>query len=154
MRKSLAADLIQLRDRLAELPRSFPELEISFGQQIQILRLVRMFADLFDQLRQIQLRSRRRVGEVGAVVQIVEKVLIRIRAGGSVFRKSLKHIQISLGGLRLMQAALHHGELVISRCGIRAHLDVFSKQLGGFLELFLLDAQIGEFQQRFGEVRL
>ena len=75
--------LIKLCDGL---PRNvdLSKLQISLGQEIQILRLPRMLLDLRRHFRDIELRpflGRKR----GPVVEIVEKVLIRIGSGGRIF---------------------------------------------------------------------
>src|ERR1700692_1541156 len=83
-----SAQLIELTDCLASFV-GFSKFQISFREQIEILRLVRMFPDLFGQLSQVQLGAVL-TGKAGAVVQVIEKMLVRIGTRGSIFRKSLK----------------------------------------------------------------
>jgi len=70
----------------------FPEFEISFGEQVEILRLIRVLLDLFGQFGQVQLSPGLR-GKVGPVVQIVKQVLIRIGPRGSILGERLEHTQ-------------------------------------------------------------
>ena len=53
------AELIKLRDCFSRV-FEFAQFQIRFGQQIEILRLIRMFLNLLRQLCQIQLRPRLR----------------------------------------------------------------------------------------------
>ena len=112
-----------------------------------------MLLDLFHQFALIEL-SPGLGSEVGAVVQIFKKVLIRIRTRGRVFGEGLKYAQIPLCGLGLVQAPLDHGELVVSGSWVAAYLDVSSEQGRGFLKFLVGDSQIGQLQQRFGEIRI
>ena len=89
------------------------QFQISFGQQVEVLRLVRMFLDLLRQLGQIQLRPVLR-REIGTIIKIIEKMLIGIRTRRSIFGESLKDIQIPLCGVHLMEAPLDHGKFVVA----------------------------------------
>ena len=60
------ADLVKLCDRLACF-FELSQFQISFRQQVEILRLVRMLLDLLDQFGQVQLRALLR-SKVGAIV--------------------------------------------------------------------------------------
>jgi hypothetical protein len=56
-----------------------------------------VFLDLLRELGQVQLSSRLR-RKVGAIVQVVEKVLTEIPTRRRLFGESLKYIQLSLCG--------------------------------------------------------
>src|SRR5206468_2091483 len=71
------AELVKLRDDLSAFV-GLAQFQISFGQQVEVLRLVRMFLDLLRQLGQIQLRPVLR-REIGTIIKIIEKMLIGIR---------------------------------------------------------------------------
>jgi len=101
------------------------EFEICLGEQIEILRLIGMLGDFFGELFDVELGAIV-FGKIGAGADVVEKILIRIRAGCRVFGKRLKDVQIALGGFVLMKIALDHREFVIAGGGFVAHLDVFS----------------------------
>src|SRR4029077_4088188 len=53
-----------------------------------------------------------------------------------------------------METSLDHGKLVVSGSGVAADFDVSSEQNCGFLKFLVRDSQIGQLQQRFGEVRI
>ena len=147
--KIAAAQLIQLRERLPSL-RHLTKFEVGFSKQVEVLRLVGMLVEFFGQLLEIQFRAVL-FGKVGARTHVIEKVLIWVGTWRHVLGKRLEDIQIPLGGHGLMQAPFHHGELVVSRGGILAQLDVFAEKWCGGLELFFLDTQVGEFEQCFRE---
>ena len=67
----------------------FAELQIRFGEQVKILRLAGMFLDLLSQFGEVELRLRLLRGQTGAIVEIVEKMLIRIRARCDEFLESV-----------------------------------------------------------------
>src|SRR5208282_3543450 len=94
----------------------FSEFQISFREQVEILRLIRVFADLVGQLSEVQLRTVL-TGKAGAVVHEVEKVLIRIGTQRSIFRESLKATQLPLGPVLVMGISLHRGRFVVPRGG-------------------------------------
>src|SRR5207237_9714405 len=77
--KILRAHLVKLRNAVASLLR-FPELQLRFSKKIKILRPVWMLLNLFSQFRQIKLRAFSRC-KIRAIVEIMEEVLIWIRAG-------------------------------------------------------------------------
>ena len=70
------AYLVKLRDGAASV-FGLAEFQISLCQQVEILRAVGMLLDLFDQFGLVEL-SPGLGSEVGAVVQIFKKMLIRI----------------------------------------------------------------------------
>ena len=67
-------------------------------------------------------------------------MLIRIGARGGVFGEGLKHIQVPLGGVPLVETALDHGELVVAGSSVPADLEVASQKRGGFFEFLVRDA--------------
>ena len=77
---------------------------MSLGSQVEVLRLVQVFLDLLHELGHVQLSSRLR-RKVGAIVQVVEKVLTGIPTRRRLFGESVKYIQLSLCGLHLMEAS-------------------------------------------------
>jgi len=83
------ADLIKLHNCSSSI-FEFSQFQISFGQQIEVLWLVRMSLNLLGQLGQIQLSPRLR-RKARAVIEVVEKMLVRVRPRRSVFRKRLKN---------------------------------------------------------------
>ena len=105
-----------------------------------------MFLDLCRQFGQVQLSPLLR-SKVGAIIQIVKKMLIGIRTRRRIFGKSLKHTQVSLRGLHLVEAPLDHGELVVSGSGVAADLDISSEQGRRFLKFLVGDSQICQLQQ-------
>src|SRR5262245_31939913 len=107
--------------------------------------------DLIFNFGEIEQRALLR-SERCAIVQTVEKMLIRIGAGIRIFRKSLKNTQVALGGVELLQAALDHGELVIAGGGIAADFYVAAKKRGRFRKLFRGDAKIGEFEEGVSKI--
>ena len=112
-----------------------------------------MFLNLLRQLGQVQLRSSPG-RKAGAIIEVIEKMLIRVRAGRSVLRECLKDIQIPLRRRKLMEAPLHHGELVISGSGVAADFYISSKQVGGLFQSLVGDSQIGQLQERFRIIRI
>ena len=53
-----------------------------------------------------------------------------------------------------MQTPLHHCQLVVPASRITAYLDVPAEQIRRFLKSLVGDSQIGQLEQRFGEVRI
>ena len=51
---------------------------------------------------------------------------------GSIFGECLKYLQITIGGIGLVQTSFHHRQLVISGRRITADLYVFPEQVSGF----------------------
>src|ERR1700738_1353253 len=136
----VAAELVKLSVGPASIFR-FAKFQVGFGEQVEILRLVRVFLDLFGELGQVELRALAR-RESCAIVEIIEKVLVGIGAGRGVFGQGLKDVQVALCGLGLVQAARDHGELVVAGSGIAAYLYVAAKELGGLFEFFVGNAQV------------
>src|SRR5215472_3161241 len=111
-----------------------------------------MLLDLRGELSEVELRfgfSRER----GAIVQIVEQVLVGIGTGGSVHGKSLKDAHVPLRSFGLVKVAFDHRQLVVPGARIVADFNVLSKKLCRLGELLLCDAEIGELQKRLGKVR-
>src|ERR1035441_3476847 len=110
-----------------------------------------MLLDLVSQLRHVQLIACARC-KLRPVIEIIKKMLIGIRATGSILRQSLEYIQVSISSRGLMQAAFHHRKLVIASAWFAADLDISPQQVLR-LGIFLLhDAKIGHLQQRVGIV--
>src|SRR5215469_136492 len=148
----VGAQLVELRDHLQGFIH-FAKLKVRFGEKIKILRLVGMLLNQSGQFGKIQLRLGL-LRQVSAIVQIVEKVLIRIGSGGSVLRKRLENTQVSFCCLFLMEAPLDHRQLVVSRSRIPAHLNVFAQQYCSLCILLLFDAKVGQFEQSVWKVRI
>ena len=146
------ADLIKLRDRCPGVAR-LAELQVRFGEQVQVLRLAGMLLDLLIQFGDIELRARLR-RKLGTVVQIVKKMLIGIGPGGRILRERLKNIQISLRGSGLMEIPFRHRQFVVAVGGIAAHFHESAKQIDGLGEFLILDPQIRQFQERLGKIRI
>src|SRR6476661_9294265 len=70
-------ELVKLRDRTPGF-LDLSQFQICLRQQVKVLRAVRMFLYLRRQLGQIELGSLLR-RKVGSVVQVIKKMLIRIR---------------------------------------------------------------------------
>ena len=138
------AYLVELGDGAARVV-GLSQFQISLGQQVEVLRAVGMFLDLFDQFGLIEL-SPGLGSKIGAVVEILKKVLIRIGSRGRIFGESLEDTQIPLCRFILMEAPLNHGELVVSGSRVAADFDVSTKQSGRFLELLVGDSQVGQLQ--------
>src|SRR2546430_7328886 len=77
-----------------------------------------------------------------------------VRTTGRVFGERLEYIQIPLSGPCLMQAALNHGELIVSSRGIVADLDILTEQVLSRRELFVPGAKVGELQQHVSKIRV
>src|SRR5438067_10931754 len=75
-----------------------------------------------------------------------------VRTTGRVFGERLEYIQIPLSGRCLMQAALNHGELIVSSRRILADLDILTEQVLSRRELFAPGAKVGELQQHVGKI--
>ena len=90
---SRSAYSIELLDRFPSIGR-VAQLQVSFRQQIQVLRLPGMLLDLLVQFGDIKLRPRLR-RKRGTVVEIIEQMLIGIWPGRRILRQRLKYIQIS-----------------------------------------------------------
>src|SRR5437764_9511032 len=102
-----------------------------------------MFFDLLVQFTEIQLAAFMR-GKSGAIVDVVEQVLIRHRAGGGILRQSLKDIQIALRSGILVKVSLHHRQLVVAGGGIAADFDITAKEVGGFGKFLVARAEMWE----------
>ena len=136
----VGADLIELRDHLPGFV-PFPEPQVSFGEQIKVLRLARVLLDTILQFGNVELSALLR-RKLGTVVEVVEKVLIGIRPGRSILRECLKDIQVSLRGRSLMEAPFYHGKFVITVRGIAAYFHISPKKLSGFREFLIVGPQI------------
>ena len=147
-----AAELVELRDGLACVV-DFAEFQICFGEQVEILRLVGMLGDFVGDLLQVEFGAVA-FGKIRSSADVIEKILKWVRAGRGVFRKSLKNAKVAFGGFVLMKIALDHGEFVVAGGGILGDFDVFAEERRRFGELFAVDAEICEFEQRFGHVGL
>ena len=73
-----------MSDRLPGLGR-IAQLQVGFGEQIQILRLTGMFLDLLVQFGDVELRAFLR-RKRGTVIEVIEEVLIGIRPGCGILR--------------------------------------------------------------------
>src|SRR5258708_26931536 len=104
--KIFAAELVKLCDGGAGVVE-LSQFQIGFGQQVEILRLARVFFDLLTEFSEIELSALLH-GKVCAVVEIVEKMLIGIGSGRSVFRERLENSEIALRGVKLFQGTLNH----------------------------------------------
>ncbi len=76
------ANLVKLGDGLAGFVR-LPKFQISLGQQVEALRMVRIFLQLFGQIGEVLL-SPRLARKTGAFVNVVENVLIRLGTRGRI----------------------------------------------------------------------
>ncbi len=105
-----------------------------------------MFLDLLGEFGEIELGALLR-GEGGAVIEIVEEMLIRIRAGRSVLGKCLKNVEVALRGLILFKATLDHGQFVVAGGGIATDFDVAAEEFGGFGEFLVGAAEVRKLEQ-------
>src|ERR1700689_4434136 len=80
--------LIQLRDSLSRAG-GLAQLQICFGEQIKILRLVGMLGDFVGDLLDVDLGAVV-LGKIRASADVVEKILIRVWAWSCVLGKRLK----------------------------------------------------------------
>src|SRR5882724_1133105 len=79
-------------------------------------------------------------------------MLVGIGAGGSVLRKRLENVQISLRSFKLFEISLDHRELVIPGSRIAAHFDISAQEVRGFCVAFGGDAEVRQFEERLGEI--
>jgi len=142
----LPAHFVKLRDRCAGF-RNFPQFQIRFREQIQILRTSWMHLDLFGEFTDIELRSLF-CSERSAIVEIVEEVLVRIRSRRRIFGERLKYAQVALRCVELLQVSFNHCELVVAGGGSAAGFYIFPEKFGGFGETPRVDAEIRNLQQR------
>src|SRR5882724_629655 len=81
-------------------------------------------------------------------------MLVGIGAGGSVLRKRLENVQISLCSCKLFETSLDHRELVIPGSRIAAHFDISAQEIRGFCVAFGGDAEVRQFEERLREIRI
>src|SRR6266478_897262 len=144
------AQLVELCDGFARIV-GLAEFQIRFGKEIEILRTVRMLLDLLGEFGQVELRALF-WRKTGPVIEIVEKMLVGIRARRRVLRKRLENAQISLRSFKLFEIALDHREFVIARRGIAANFDISAQEVRGFSVAFGGDAEVRQFEERFGKI--
>ena len=147
-----AAELIELFHGFARIG-GVAEFQIRFGKQVKILRLVGMLGDFVGDLFNVEFGSVV-FGEIRARADVIEKILIRIRAWCLVLGERLKNAEVARRGLVLVKVAFDHGELVVTGGGLVTHFDVLAKERRGFVVFFGVDAEIREFEQGFGHVGL
>src|SRR5271170_3620392 len=112
-----------------------------------------MLLDLVGKLRNVQLIAGSG-SKLGAAIQVVVKMLIGIRAGGSIFREGLKDIQVAIGCGSLAQTPLDHRELVVSGSRVPADTNILPEQFCGLRKLPGGNPEISQFQKCVGIVRI
>ena len=107
--------------------------------------MVRIFLKLFGQIGEVLL-SPCLARKIGAFVNVVKDVLIRLGTRGGIFGERLKYIQISLRSFGLMKVLLHHSEFVVAGSRVAAYFDVPPEKYCGLFESLAGDAHIRQLQ--------
>ncbi len=147
----VGAGLVKLCDGLLGFIH-LAQLEVGFGQEVEILRLIRILLDLVGQLFDIELVARRS-RQMRAIVEVFEEILIGKRSRWGMLGERFEGLQVAIRSVHFVKAPLQHRQLVVTRGRVAAYADEMAQKFLGLLRFLGGGFQIGQLQQGIGEVR-